>query len=51
MTVPEFIAAWTMTKSSKTAKCTVWSHEFGFELRLTIGTELVQSEVCRSQDR
>jgi hypothetical protein len=42
--------AWTLTKGSKTAKCTVWSHQFGFELRLAIGEELIQSDVCRSQE-
>ena len=38
--------AWTLTKDRKTATCEVWSHEFGFELRLTVATELLQSEVC-----
>ena len=40
-----------MTKDGKTAECVVWSHQFGFELRLTIGAELVQSQVCRSQEQ
>jgi hypothetical protein len=41
---------WTLTKDRKTATCEVWSHEFGFELRLTVATELPQSEVCRTQE-
>ena len=27
----------------------LYSHQFGWELRLTAGTELIQSHVCRSQ--
>lgn len=42
--------AWTLTKDSKTVECTVWSHQFGFELRLGIGAELLQSQVCRTQE-
>jgi hypothetical protein len=41
--------AWTLFKGSKTAKCAVWSHQLGWELRLTIGPEFIQSHVCRSQ--
>jgi hypothetical protein len=42
--------AWTLMKDGRTATCEVWSHEFGFELRVLVGSELVQSAVCRSQD-
>jgi hypothetical protein len=42
--------AWTLTRASKTATCEVWSHVLGFELRAFIGSELVQSQVCRSQE-
>ena len=41
--------AWTLFKESKTAQCAVWSHQLGWELRLTIGPEFIQSHVCRSQ--
>jgi hypothetical protein len=41
--------AWTLTKGGKTATCEVWSHVLGFELRALVGSELVQSQVCRSQ--
>jgi hypothetical protein len=31
--------------------CELWSHEFGWELRLVVdGGELIRSQVCRSQD-
>jgi hypothetical protein len=40
---------WTLSKDRKTAECVVWSHQFGFELRVTIGADLVQSQVCRTQ--
>jgi hypothetical protein len=50
-TQPERLSpAWTLTKGRKTANWEVWSHEFGFELRAVVGSELVQSQVCRSQD-
>jgi hypothetical protein len=42
--------AWALTKGAKTVVCQVWSHEFGVELRALVGAELVQSQVCRSQD-
>ena len=42
--------AWTLQKGQKRATCDVWSHQFGFELRLTVSRELVQSEVCRTQE-
>jgi hypothetical protein len=48
---PELLLpAWTLTKGAKTATCEVWSHVLGYELRAVIGAELVQSQVCRSQD-
>jgi hypothetical protein len=43
--------AWTPHKAAKSAVCTVWSHQFGFELRLTLGAELLQSQVCRTQEK
>jgi len=43
--------AWSLTKNHKTAECSVWSHQFGFELRLNIASELVQSQVCRTGDK
>lgn len=40
---------WTLTKGRKTARCEIWSHQFGFELRLLVGTELLQTQVVRTQ--
>jgi len=37
---------WTLTKSMS-ARCEVWSHQFGFELRLSIGSEFVRSSLLR----
>jgi hypothetical protein len=34
--------AWTLHKGRKTARCMVWSHVFGWELRLTVGSELLE---------
>jgi hypothetical protein len=42
--------AWTLTKGPKTAVCEVWSHVLRVELRALVGAELVQSQVCRSQE-
>jgi hypothetical protein len=41
--------AWTMTKGGRTATCALFSHQFGWELRLTI-VELVRTQVCRATD-
>jgi hypothetical protein len=50
-TQPERLSpAWTLTKSNKTTTCEVWSHVLGFELRALVSAELVQSQVCKSQD-
>ena len=42
----------TLTKSGRRAVCELWSHQFGWELRLYVGqqTEIVQSQVCRTED-
>jgi hypothetical protein len=43
--------AWTLHKARKSAVCTVWSHQFGFELRLAIdGDSLPRTQVCSSQE-
>lgn len=38
-----------MVKGGRTATCALFSHQFGWELRLTVG-ELLRSQVCRSTD-
>jgi hypothetical protein len=40
-----------MRKGDKVARCELWSHQFGWELRLVVGgDELLQSQVCPSAD-
>ena len=42
---------WTLTKAGKSAVCTVWSHQFGFELRLAIdGDDLPRTQTCPSTE-
>jgi hypothetical protein len=41
--------AWTLRKGQRLARCALFSHPFGWELRLMVG-ELVRSKVCRTQD-
>lgn len=42
---------WTLTKGWRTTTCDVWSHEFGYELRLTVsGDSLPRTQVCRSTE-
>jgi hypothetical protein len=43
--------AWTLTKRKARAECTVWSNQFGFELRLLItGDDLPRTQVVRTQE-
>jgi hypothetical protein len=42
--------AWTLHKGRKAAQLDVWSSVFGWELRLSIGQELIQSQVVRSAE-
>ena len=39
--------AWTLKKRNHTVECVVFSHQFGWELRLQSG-ELFRTQVCRS---
>jgi hypothetical protein len=39
-----------LTKREKTAVCELWSHQLGWELRLTAGGEFLRSHVCRSHE-
>lgn len=41
-----------LTKNKRTAGCLLLSHQFGWEVRLLVGSqlEIVQSQVCRTQD-
>jgi hypothetical protein len=43
--------AWTLTKGRRTAACAIWSHQFGFELRLVVdGDPLPRTQVCTTQE-
>jgi hypothetical protein len=43
--------AWSLQKGRAVAACTIWSNQFGFELRLTItGNDLTRTEVVRTQE-
>lgn len=39
-----------LKKGNHTARCLLQTHPLGLELRLSAGSELLQSQVCRSQD-
>jgi len=41
-----------VTKNKRKARCVLLNHQFGWELRLFVGSqlEIVQSQVCRTQD-
>lgn len=41
--------AWTLGKGRHIAVCELFSHQFGWELRLTIGP-LLRTQVCRGTD-
>lgn len=43
----EYNLIWTMTKGGKTARCAMWTHPIGAELRVSVGGELVNSEARR----
>ena len=49
---PELLSpGWTRHKAGKSAVCTVWSHQFGFELRLTIDEDdLPRTQTCPSAE-
>jgi len=41
---------WHLSKGRRYAECTLYSHQFGWELRLVAGIEVLQTRVCRSED-
>jgi hypothetical protein len=50
---PELLGpVWTLTRGQRTAACQVWSHQFGFELRLLVsGDDLPRTQVvCFQED-
>ena len=45
----ELREAWTLRKRNHVAVCRLWTHEFGWELRLEV-VELFRTHVCRSTE-
>ncbi len=39
-----------LKKGNRTARCQLRTHPLEWELRLSVGDELLQSQVCRTQD-
>jgi hypothetical protein len=43
--------AWTLQMAGKSAICVVWSHQFGFALRVAIdGDSLPRTQVCTTHE-
>src|SRR4051812_13684404 len=40
---------WTLTKEGRAIQCVLYSHQFGWELRMSSANTLVRSQVCRSR--
>ena len=48
---PKRQAEWfRLTKGTRQAVCTMYSHQFGWEMWLEIDGDLIQSHVCRDQE-
>jgi hypothetical protein len=43
------VSAWVLRKGAKVARCSLVTHQLGWELRL-ITTDLLRSQVCRSSE-
>jgi hypothetical protein len=40
---------WTLKKDARTADCALTTHPLGWELKVTLGDELVRSQVCKTE--
>lgn len=40
--------SWRLTKDRKVAVCEVWSHRFGWEVKLGIAGSMIRTHVCRT---
>ena len=45
----ELETVWSLTKRGHVAQCVLFSHRFGWDLRLDVG-ELFRAQACRSTD-
>ena len=43
-------SCWRMHTNKRNAECELWTHILGWELRLIVSGELLQSQVCRTQE-
>jgi hypothetical protein len=43
-------AAWVLHKGSRAARCTIWSHPLGFELRLVCDDSLPRIRICQTPE-
>ena len=43
-------AAWVLHKGPRAARCTIWSHPLGFELRLVCDGSLPRIRICRTPE-
>ena len=41
---------WQFRKGGRSARCTLWSHPLGWELRVTVEDELLRSQAYRVAD-
>ena len=41
---------WTLVKGGRAIQCVLYSHQFGWELRMAYAQTLVRSHVCRSEE-
>lgn len=42
---------WKATLGTRTIRCAVATHRLGWELRLSVGDELMRSQVCKTQNQ
>jgi hypothetical protein len=42
--------SWTAARDGRTMRCALATHPLGWELRLTVGKELMRSQVCETQE-
>jgi hypothetical protein len=46
----EQVLMWTMEKARKRARCAVWSHSDGWEVRITVNRQVVYSHSYRVEE-
>jgi hypothetical protein len=46
--LPEQLARTAAHSRSRQARCALWSHQFGWELRLTVNHSVIRTRVCRA---